>query len=290
MHPALEREHFYPHSETTPRQAARFLGRAITTLVITPPHLRIYRDLQEENLAAQTSVPLHPSIESVSHDTGQILGHLATTRGTELSGPDITTSAGLLMQFGNHFSEIPPHLRIPYATVAELYDATTDQARHLGRLSLSQQLTLALEQTDGDLGASLRHLFLTSRMYARWLDEKTIEGLPLTSIDERRDLMRTWQDSLLGFKSGDNIYHDTAGDTYYAWTHAYSGYMFESLSPRRQTLDRLARLAFYNGTLIMQSLVNNFNPRGTISDHSIAAKYGNAIADACNDTARTLPA
>lgn len=264
------------------QQAMRLLGRAVTTLMVTPPHLRLYRDLKDEALVARATVPIHPPIAEEMQKVASQLNPRMLTRDAPISSSELTMTASLLMQFGNHFHAIPASLQVSYPTISELHGSFIDESQSRGRLSLSDQLAIALDQSNGALRDSLYNLCIASRMYARWLDEKTITALPELSVSDRKDRMRVWQDTLLGFKTGDDAYHDTAGDTYYAWTHAYAGYMFESLPRRKFIQDKLAQTAFRHGTYIMQTFVNNLNPRGVISDHTVAARYGNATADTLN--------
>lgn len=261
------------------QNAARHVGRAVRTLLITPLHPRVYRVIKDEDSKAGVTVPLQPEVEQVTNGMQTEILPWVRTFGETMSGSDTAITAGLLMQFSNHLNELPPHLNVPYETVRSLGSACIERAEERGRLSMVDQLSVALDQADGNLSEGLRRIFITSRMYARWLDRRAVLGTPEFSTSERLQQMRAWQDSLLGFKPGANEYHDTAGDTYYAWTHAYAGYMFDRLQLRPTLSARLARTAFRNGTRIMQTCVNNLNPRGTISDHTVAAHYGNAVAD-----------
>lgn len=264
-------------------EAAKYVGRAVRTLLVTPMHARLYRVIKEEDTGAGVTVPLHPELSELVDDISIRVLPQVTSPGRPMSGPDVAATAALLMQFSNHFHEVPDHLTVPYSTVAALGRACIERAQQDGRLSLTDQLGVALEQADGDLGEGLRTMFVTSRMYARWLDGRMVSDAPALSSGERLQQMRAWQDSLLGFKPGGDEYHDTAGDTYYAWTHAYAGYMFDRLQVRQTVATSLARTAFRNGTYIMQTCVNNLNPRGTISDHTVAARYGNALAEVLSE-------
>ena len=261
-------------------ESTRLLGRAVATLFFTPDHHHLYRDIKQEALAAQEVIPLQPPVEQLQQELLLQLPPRLDEPHRIITTPEIIATSGLLMQFGNHFKVIPQWLQVDYASVHTLYQTVTHEA-DTGRLSLADQLILAADQQHGNIEETLKLLLITSRHYARWLDEKTISNLPETTPPEQKALMTAWQDTLLGIKSDDTTYHDAAGDTYYAWTHAYADYLYDRLVDRSTLATRLAGVAFRNGTTIMQTLVNNLNPRGILSDHAIAARYGNAIADTC---------
>lgn len=278
-----EAYHETEHRGLNRPEAARYLGRAVRTLLVTPMHARIYRVIKEEDVRAGVVVPLQPDLPDIVDEVSSRILPLVAEFGRPMPGPDVAVSAALLMQFANHFPEVPDHLMVPYSTVAELGAACISRAQQEGRLSLADQLSIALDHADGHLDEGLRNIFITSRMHARWLDRRMLPGTPELTSGERLQKMRAWQDSLLAFKPGGDEYHDTAGDTYYAWTHAYAGYMFDRLQRHQTVATSLARTAFRRGTYIMQTCVNNLNPRGTISDHTVAARYGNAVAEALSE-------
>ena len=263
------------------REVARYLSRAIGTLLFTPPHERLYRHLKQDDEQSSVIVPIHSDIPVTIAEIEPVLARVRQ-QGERRSSAQLGRLAALLMQFGNHFHDVPEELHIEYETVQNLHDRIVQQATDSGRrLTLGGQLGVSLDQTEGNLAQSLHTLFVTSRFYARWLDETTIQNIPEINTEQRLILMRDWQASLMGFKEGRDEYHDTAGDTYYAWTHAYAGYVFEGLPERRSAASELGRVAFEHGTFIMQTCVNNLNPRGIISDHTVAARYGNAVAKRC---------
>lgn len=202
-------------------ESTRLLGRAVTTLFLTPDHDHLYRDIKHDALTAEEVIPLNPPIERLQTDIMTNLPPLIEQPGAIITTPEVIAISGLLMQFGNHFKAIPDWLQIEYAPVRTLYDTVTREG-NTARLSLADQLVIATDQQQGNVADALKLLLITSRHYARWLDEKTIRSLPPTTPSERKDLMTAWQDSLMGFKSSPGVYHDAAGDTYYAWTHAYA--------------------------------------------------------------------
>ena len=276
-----------PETRRTPLEASRFLGRAAVTLLLTPSHHRIYRDIKTEALAAQEIIPLHGSVADVADACKP---YLNTVKTVDSPGAvyDQVTLAALLIQFGDHLPTVPEPLKIPYDHIQHLHQTVTATARDYGRVSLSTQLGIALEQTDSNMAQALHLLCIGSRLYARWLDEQSVTGIPHPPSTYKKMRMAEWQNALQGFKSAPGVYHDAAGDTYYAWTHAYAGYTFGATTEHAQPFTTVARHAFRHGTLIMQTCVNNFNPRGILSDHTIAAHYGNAIADVCNNARKKL--
>jgi hypothetical protein len=148
-------------------------------------------------------------------------------------------------------------------------------------LNFSEQLSIALEQTEGDLPEALWRLFITSRLYARWFDTNVIIGMPAPTRDEIMHRMQVWSRSLAACKTyGSCPDQDVSGDTYYCWTHALAKVLYTALPVRRTPFVRLEAYALQNGTKLNHGLAHKFKAQRLPSDHTVAAAYGNALGDA----------
>lgn len=124
---------------------------------------------------------------------------------------------------------------------------------------------------------------LYGAQHARWLDSSIITGLPDFSREERVDRMLEWQRAIVGFKTDADGPQDSAGDTYYAWTHALAGVAYQTLPSKPSRRTALASRTFERGTELMHSIVHRRNPQAVVNDHSGAAEYGNAVGRFCSD-------
>ncbi len=256
---------------------ARALGYAATsvyTLFSTPVHEAYHRTM-EQDLRFDPQ-PLHPDSGIVAADTRAVLsGHDVVLAGTPSFAEKIANSA-YMMQFTDYFlrdSDSPYIAR--FNDVARLKSTVGTIAGEQGHpLSYSQQLDIALGQSDGDILGALKNLMLTSRHYARWLDSASLGGMPEMTPEQILTEMKEWRASILANKSGEEGFQDPAGDTYYAWTHALAAVLFGKDNKVR---DRIGATVFRHGTNIMHKVVHTFNAQSVPNDHRVAAKYGNRI-------------
>lgn len=260
--------------------AVRCLGGAAFALVVKQPDDRKIWDLMA---AAPEQQPLQPPVAEIAQEVRKFA--VARRGDTRMSADQIARFAGTLIQFTdiNPIYESKPITE--WRHVESLLSGVIDQSKE-APLSFAQQLEVAYEQADGDLAVSLARLFITSRHMARWSDGSLIQDEPGFSDQEKIKFMEEWRGAVAACKPvGESVVQDTAGDTYYAWTHVLAKVAFGTMANRGSgALERL----FHNGTTIMQRYVNSrvvnklnpFNPGGTVSDHTIAAIYGNNIGKA----------
>ena len=255
------------------------MGRAVVTLFFTPEHKRLYRDLAKREVGV--IVECNPSVEDIVHNIQHEVVPYVRDIGGKIGKNRMMEASGVLIQFSDHLRPLPDELCIDYTDATALFEAYAQSKEEIGRpLGFDEQLRVALDVNNGNLKSALWHLFAVSRFYARWLDSNLVKHVPDMPDEEKIRIMKEWQSMLLSCKNGTtDAYHDTAGDVYYAWTHAAAIYYLQALSDNRYA--KMATPVFRKGTQIMQTCANNFSPRGVMSNHDIAAQYGNAIGDAC---------
>lgn len=261
------------------RTAIRALLIAAKTVVFTPPHKeRTVHDQVAKRLAMQSPQPLNPSVEQEMATIDKIL----TSSSITISHVSLTAKERLgllacLMQFSMYDRSLPPFMKTPYSAITRLYDRVV---REGGKqpLSLSRQLTIALDETDGDVIEAVWLLFVTSRQYARWYDEESIMDMPVINQSMAITAMERWSKSVMGFKAyNKGVDQDAAGDVYYVWTHTLAKLLFGPMSRPYAVDALLERLAVHNGTWLNHSIAHKVSPQTIKSDHTIAARYGNVI-------------
>lgn len=262
------------------------LGRAAYTLFITPEHEKLHQTLESTSL--REAQPLQPPIE----DLTETISNSVLPRATEIIPPRVDAKrliflGGTLIQFSDYVPKFHTTMKLPYEKMEELHSAVTTRAQESGPLNYADQLSAALEVTDGNVSRALWRLFITSRHYARWLDGKIVHGMPDLTTEEKVEQMLEWRKSIAACKEPrEGLAQDPNGDTYYTWTHAFAKYVY-SLAPEHESrISRAVVKLFHNGTTVMHKLVHTFNKQGVQSDHSIAANYGNRIGQVCIDYAR----
>lgn len=261
----------------------RGLGKSAYTLFFTPPHMKLHQPAEARALQQEPQPP-QPTIEDVCLKTTSVLASADELLPPPLDIHRLTQLGSLLIQFSDHVPRFHASVKIPYEAVQKLHSAITERAEITGPLDFADQLQISLELSSGNLSKALWNLFITSRLHARWLDESIIDGLPQMTEEEKVDQMLSWRSALAACKSLDeNPIQDTAGDTYYTWTHALAKYIY-SLATKDDSKTAAATVkAFHHGTTIMHTAVHRINKQGLHSDHSIAAEYGNRIGQTCVD-------
>jgi hypothetical protein len=230
--------------------------------------------LRSENQIDQPSLPAE--IEAVRLVLAG-LSHQATV--PQLKGKELFALMGVLMQFTSHTARLRPYSITPFLHTETLYQEVIKQG-HTRPLGLSEQLAIALRQTNGDLPEALWRLFITARLYARWSDAIVIADMPAFTRSEIIDRMCNWSRSVAACKPFNSCPdQDASGDVYYCWTHAIAKVIYKALAAKQTPLTWLEALALQNGTRLNRSIANKFAPQIVPSDHTIAAAYGNALGD-----------
>jgi len=188
------------------------------------------------------------------------------------------------MQFTCHVPRLRPYAETPFEHIDNLFEQITLKGNQKP-LDFSDQLTIALLETSGDLPEAIWRLFLTSRQHARWLDSSVIIGMPDFTRDQKMERMYNFSTSVAACRPQEiHPAQDASGDTYYSWTHALGGITFRALAGQRLGFGvKAGGVAMHNGTRLIQEMVFRLKPQTMWSDHSIAATYGNAIGEVLAD-------
>lgn len=254
--------------------AARHLGVSAVTLFHTPPHKTLHKDVENITREACDFQPLQPDISEVENNLHLLLAERqADRKPSHLSSAQLIHLFGTLIQFSDHthLDSLP----ISYPAIEKLKQGIQAQALESGPLSLDQQLDVSLAQTDNDLFESVWRLFLASRHYARWLDNRLVGETDL-SDEQKLEQMIQWRQSIASYKLPEHgNAQDTSGDNYYAWTHALALAAIKSSDAAGSLTGDLMRGLFSNGTSIMHTVVHHLNKQAVPNNHSQAAAYGN---------------
>lgn len=259
------------------------VNRSVYTLFVRPPHETLHAEVAE--LTKCESQPLQPSISNLLNIIGmETMSLVNPEMKRKIDDTELAQLAGVLIQFTDYVPTLQPYAETPYDQIDSIYNGIIDRAQQTSNpLSFAEQLDVALKQTNGDLPESLWRLFITSRLHARWLDGKAINGLPSFSHDEKVEKMTRWQRSLRACKTNEIGFQDVSGDTYYVWTHALATVIFKALPARTTRITQYIARMFEHGTEIMQAIIHKVSPQEVANSHSIAAEYGNAIGKICAD-------
>ncbi len=259
------------------------VSRAAYTVFMVPEHdSSIYKDV-----ATQLRNQPQPLQLSLNRQVAAIKKSVVRTRYQPRVHPkELLGFMGVLMQFMSYLPKLHPYCMTPFADTEKLYKEIVRQGQK-APLNFSEQLNIALRQTEGDLPEALWRLFITSRLYARWFDTDVIIDMPDLTRDEIMHRMQAWSRSLAACKAyGSCPDQDVSGDTYYCWTHALAKVLYNVLPARRALLVRLEAYALHNGTKLNHGLAHKFKAQRLPSDHTIAANYGNAIGVRCVEKMR----
>lgn len=274
--------HFEQNVDQTWLRTIYGIGRAAYTLFNVPDHdSSLYEDLAKV-LAAQPQ-PVHSPIDT---EVAAVYAQAAALTDFEKL-PRVNTKKllghmGLVMQFSSYLPTLRPFGQTPFEYIDDLYDGIVEAGSDTP-IGYSEQLAIALRQSEGDLPEAIWRLFLTSRQHGRWFDEGLICNMPDFDRTTKMERMHTFAQSVLACKPHDKFpTQDVAGDTYYTWTHALGTLMFNSLAKQNQ-VTKLGSATMHNGTNLMHSFAHKYKPQRLPSDHTIAATYGNSIGDALVD-------
>ena len=284
----LDRLQEYAETTRISMRALRTLGYSAYTLLATPPHLALHRELEQDS--ADIAQPL---VSPISEQRAAI-ENLASTHDIKhshgvYSYAELTHLASMLVQFSDHTGyrkDTIPHIPT-FAGIEALKSSFVSEAFTNGPLEASQQLDIALAQTKGDMNRALMLLWAASRQYARWLDSALLPH-DVASPDHRLDEMKEWRATLRAHKQHDALGpQDPSGDNYYMWTHAYAQYAWRVTPTHKTILTTCGAKVFALGTILMHAIVHNINAQSIPSNHVAAARYGNAIGDRIVDMSRT---
>ena len=250
--------------------------RAIHTVIWTPPHEDrvIHRSVSQQLM--DTQIPLNPPLDETVKSIESLLP-------TDFAVPRITVRERLglfaaLMQFTMYIPTIRPYFRAKQADIDTLHDKIIKDARtHHRPVNLAEQFHHAM-QVAGDPVEALWLLLVTTRQYARWYDGEAIDDFRPLSHSQAKRAMKTWYRSVAALKYHDGQHpQDSAGDTYYVWTHAMAKLIFGPMSSRVAVDAYVYRAALHVGTWLNHNIAHRISPQSVASDHSIAAQYGNVI-------------
>lgn len=257
------------------------VGHAARTLFFVPDHDSSYYQNVAQQLRS-VKQPIQPTLAPEVLTIRQVL-----VCAVHHSPPKLLSRArllglvGVFMQFTIHLPRLRPYYLTPFEDVERLYQACIKQGVSKC-LTFSEQLEIALHQTSGDLPEALWRLFVTCRLYARWLDADLIVDMPAMTGEEIQKRMYAWSQSLAACKAADGcLDQDVSGDTYYCWTHALAKVVYQFLPAKRTLLVRLESDALHHGTLLNHGILHKFAPQRMPSNHYVAAAYGNAIGREC---------
>lgn len=250
-------------------------------------------DAYNENTAVRTYAECIPQID-VNHVQAPVevqvanLEHVIAelidpTKLPTVTKADFLRSSALLLQYASQNERLQT-VEMPYEDVLTLKSTFVDKSQDTSvGLDLKEQLLIALEQKNGDLLNALWLLFITSRQYARWEDSEAIEGLPDMDHDQIVQEMLEFYTAIAPMSPAHDteLYHDSAGGTYYAWTHALGLVLCQSVPSK--TLRNWTSSIFRGGTELMRDFFYPPEHEGKLipSDHTRAAEYGNAIGALC---------
>jgi hypothetical protein len=254
--------------------------RAIYTVMFVPEHDKYIIHPEAAIELRNSPQPLHRSVYGEKEAILSVLEVSVKTRAMRpLSSRELLGFSGVLMQFTLYLPELRPYFFTSYKQVEQLYQAcVATSAKYQKPLSFADQLEIALSQTDGDLYEALWRLLVCFRLYARWYDAGAIKGLPLFSRDEIILRMRTLAKAVAATKPHDAATdQDVLGDTYYCWTHALAKVVLAKPTTYQTLLSSILRLAIHHGTYLNHKIAHRITPQILKSDHTSAARYGNAI-------------
>lgn len=271
------------------------LGRIATTTAsfLFPPQKRPYRvvrkRIHDAASASEPNLPLaHPEIGKVLSQIDDVLAHYQPKVDLSLDTAQQTMLVNALYQFSDR-NGVARYTKTPHERVQLLHDKITADGLHRPA-TVDRQLVLALEGAPS-LPSAVWDLFLTTRQLARWRDTDSIDSAPVVDNDSAVATILNWERSLAGYKLPDaDGYQDAAGDAYYVWTHALARLVFSSPVADDGRLTRFYRTMFEHGSKIMSAShhLGKLSIFGTMSNHSIAGEYGNAIGDRLVSYARTV--
>jgi hypothetical protein len=244
-----------------------------------PPLERLYRTTRK-TLSGDESLPLQPSTENVANAVSELLTTNEPISTPGLSTVQLTRFVNTLVQFSDR-SSVAEVMTTPYSHIQRLHEDIVHKAEVDGPIDYSDQLAIALSHTE-HLPSALWNLLIANRQYARWRDADIIIGFPELDKHEKLRQMITWEKSLAAVKDRDiHGFQDSAGDSYYVWTHALARVIYSALPHDKTVVSRAYAKAFEYGSYAMSAsaALGKVSVFGTMSNHIPASRYGNAIGE-----------
>ncbi len=258
--------------------AVASLGRAAYTLFVTPEHEKLHAELEYMCLGGPYQ-PMQPSISELTQRIAKgVLPKYDIDRPPTTDSGRLFLLGGILIQFCDYIPKMRGTINLQYSQIKELHQEVVTHAANTQPLDFAEQLDLALEQGGGNLTESMWRLFICSRLYARWLDSKIMNGTPEMLKEDKLADMLAWRGAIAACKEpSPSLAQDPNGDNYYAWTHGLAKVAYTLVPKAETTATRATVRTFEQGTHLMHKLVHSFNKQGIVSNHDVAAEYGNAI-------------
>jgi hypothetical protein len=264
------------------------VGKAAYTLFNVPEHdytksqdVARRLEYQPQLTVPELSTEL-TRIRAVLHETGK------STPARKLDRTGLLGMTGVMMQFTSYIPELRLGAQTPFSHVDRLYQEITDLGKQQP-LSFSEQLEIAIRQTEGDVPEALWRLFIVSRLHARWYDSSIIIGMPEMDREEVLDRMLNFSIAVRACKEFDLRYaQDSSGDAYYCWTHALAKIAYGPLAQKNGLPEHIGGAVVHNGTRLMHGLAHRIKKQHLPSNHERAADYGNKIGHECAEYLTTV--
>lgn len=267
-------------------QTVKGLFVAVRTVIWTPKHddRVLHRGVSDGLL--DTPIELDADVEAVLAKISKIANSSDTTY-TTITAKERMGLFAVLMQFTMYIPNLAAYFRANYNDVQKLYKNVTTRK---DRVSSADVLELALE-IKPNLVEAMWLALVTTRQYARWYDKEALANFPSSlTKDEATSLMTKWYLSVKALKPYYKGSHqDSAGDLYYVFTHATAKVVFGPMSHKWAIDAWFYKGAVHIGTWLNHSIAHKVSPQSINSNHTIAARYGNAIGKAIVTALKTQP-
>lgn len=218
---------------------------------VVPEFIRI---LRERDLATPDKRSLHPYWNpSVVYNPQEVFGTL-------------------IQVTDYHHSPLPCTTLPPESDVKGYIETVM---RTEGRVPVWKQFEILLDITNNNVVGAANLGFVASRVMARGLDSRAYPHIKVSDVD-----LIEWSHKIGQFESEDEEIHDSSGDTYYFWSHAFAS-IFYHLHPGNQTL---YQKAFEHGTDIMKFVRKHIAHTPITSDHYEASLLGRNIGLALTES------
>ncbi|OGM21140.1 hypothetical protein A2714_04885 [Candidatus Woesebacteria bacterium RIFCSPHIGHO2_01_FULL_38_9] len=174
------------------------------------------------HLASQTECHgFNPLPEDILSDFDLKISKREGVRASGLKRDFGITRADIMIYFASfvdvhRLPEVDKLLKFEPESV-KLIENVEQLAKNGSPLSLSEQLEVALDETDNDITKAVLALAIGTRAMARGVDNRLISS---TQID--KDRMENWKDCVKAFGNADEL-EDSAGDTYHFWHGVLTG-------------------------------------------------------------------
>lgn len=173
---------------------------------------------------------------------------------------------GTLIQFLDYHKTSLPLTVLPPQQDVERYVKTILLKE--GRVVIDQQLDELLDITRNNLLGAANLGFIASRIFGRGLDCRAYPNL-----DVNDNKMLEWGSKVAQFEYYTGSNGDSAGDTYYFWTHLFAGLFYNIYGKNKF----LYQTTFENGTALMVFVRQWVARLPTTSDHFVPSLLGRRI-------------